>query len=399
MNLHSRSAEISTPVNEYPTGETPKFSTPRRVAPAPMSGLRRDQFRMGTVVITVLMLGTPIPTSLFYAAEKNMDFWSVLRIREQCNLFGLVAGIAALYVITRTRRFAGSRWPESIAAATLITGVAMGGRQIARGFFDVNTEVLGSSLWLAEISGGLFLLISLTACLILTAEREQLTNAQTVLLDEARRALQDDHESLRNRVFDHLHGTVQSGLVVARARLLDIAREMPDDDQAARIREVAGSIQNLHQLEIRRLAHVIVASGLDTSLHEGLAQLASSSEGLCDVTVTVDRAFDEFDRETAGDDRASLRLAIYRIVEECISNAIRHGQAKHINVDLSAGSVGRRSFVDIVVTNDGHLENANDPEGVGLRVIRARAAAFNGHVQTSTVNGRYRVDVRLELPN
>jgi signal transduction histidine kinase len=354
---------------------------------------------MGTVVITVLMLGTPIPTSLFYAAEKNMDFWSVLRIREQCNLVGMVAGIAALYVITRTRRFAGSRWPESIIAATLITGVAMGGRQIARGLLDVNTEVLGSSLWLAEISGGLFLLTSLTACLILTAEREQLTNAQTVLLDEARRALQDDHESLRNRVFDHLHGTVQSGLVVARARLLDIAREIPDEDQAARIREVAGSIQNLHHLEIRRLAHVIVASGLDTSLHEGLAQLASSSEGLCDVTVTVDRAFDEFDMETAGDDRASLRLAIYRIVEECISNAIRHGQAKNINVDLSAGLVGRRSFVDIVVTNDGHLDNANDPEGVGLRVIRARAAAFNGHVRTSTVNGRYRVDVRLELPN
>ena len=397
MNLNSRLTEISAPANQHPTGETPKFLSSRRVSSS-KSDLRRDQFRMGAVVITVLTLGTPIPTSLFYAAEKNLNFWSVLLVREECNLLGLLAGIAVLYFVTSRHRFAVSGWTKSIIAASLVTVATMGGRQIARGILDTNADVLGSSLWLAEISGGFFLLVSLTACLILTAEREQLTNAQTVLLDEARRALQDDHESLRNRVFDHLHGTVQSGLVVARARLLDIALELSDEDQAARVREVAGSIQNLHQLEIRRLAHVIVASGLDTSLHEGLAQLASSSEGLCDVSVTVDRAFDLFDMETAGDDRAALRLAIYRIVEECISNAIRHGQARHINVDLAAGVAGRRSFVDMIVTNDGNLENARDPEGVGLRVVRARAAAFNGRVQTSTVDGRYRVDVRLELP-
>jgi hypothetical protein len=252
--------------------------------------------------------------------------------------------------------------------------------------------------WLAlEIVTSVIFTILLLIVLILILQRYRLVNAQVILRDEARRALEEDHESLRVRIFDHLHGTVQSELLVTRIRLLDIAREIDDERVSDAIIKEASNISRIHDLEIRRLAHVMVASGIDVSLAEALRQLALACEGLCDVSIDILDDFSEFDVTLDDDKRATVRLAIFRIIEECVNNALRHGQARAIGIRLWAEGASRGHVVSIWVGNDGLTPDLAIKEGAGLRVLRARAASFNGSVTTSVTDGIFAVHAVLEI--
>jgi signal transduction histidine kinase len=398
MKAHSPLTDALKPAGAPPSGETPHGTDRAASQSGSGAGPRRILFWTGSAVLLIMAGVTPITASLYDASVRALGFWSVLGQREVANVIGAACGIAVLYLMSRARRVDTSnpRWIVIIALlASLATTAA---RQIAQLTFDpsgTRPQLPGQRG--AEASIALLVFLLLTGALLLVAQRDRLANAQTVLLDEARRALHDDHESLRARIFDHLHGTVQSELVVARVRLLDIARELPEGEQAEGVLQVADGLQRLHELEVRRLAHVMVASGLDTSLHEALSQLAMSCEGLCDVRIRIDAEFEAIDDARAGDGRAVLRLAIFRIVEECITNAIRHGHASAIDVEIAARASGRKRLIDVVVSNNGVTDGVQRREGVGLRVLRARAAAFNGGVETYVADGRYRTAVRLEL--
>jgi hypothetical protein len=53
-----------------------------------------------------------------------------------------------------------------------------------------------------------------------------------------------------------------------------------------------------------------------TSKSGALHQMALACEGLCDVRIHDSEDFTEFDLTLDGDQRAAVRLAIFRIIEE-----------------------------------------------------------------------------------
>jgi PAS domain S-box-containing protein len=72
---------------------------------------------------------------------------------------------------------------------------------------------------------------------------------------------------------------------------------------------------------------------------------------------------------------------LYRIAQEAISNAIRHGHAKNINLRLCAGAGG----ITLSVTDDGKglppgggaAQSRQKPEGIGLQTMAYRAKIIN----------------------
>jgi signal transduction histidine kinase len=316
----------------------------------------------------------------------------ILVRREAANLSGAIVGSLVLYLLTRVVSINLRRTSNVVLISLLVALTVNGVRLLLQPVFGVRVREIDDR-WLAlEILTSVVFTILLLVVLILVSQRFRLVNAQVILRDEARRALEEDHESLRVRVFDHLHGTVQSELLVTRIRLLDIAREIDDERVADAIIKEASNISRIHDLEIRRLAHVMVASGIDVSLAEALRQLALACEGLCDVRIDLSEDFAEFDLTLEGDKRATVRLAIFRIIEECVNNALRHGQARAIGIRLSAQANSRTHVVTIKVTNDGLTPDGGLTEGAGLRVLRARASSFNGTVATSIESGLFTVE-------
>lgn len=89
----------------------------------------------------------------------------------------------------------------------------------------------------------------------------------------------------------------------------------------------------------------------------------------------------------------ALEMELFRIAQEAISNAIRHGQAKviRISVSIAAGQV------QLLVEDDGSgpLEHARG--GVGLGSMRERAARLAGEM-TLGCSAAGGVSVRVRVP-
>jgi len=378
--------------------ENPEFRATSQVS-ATRSGddLGRSVFVTASLFTIGLAAVVPFLGSFASSMVQQESLGGVLIRREAANLSGALVACTVLYLLTMVLSI-NLRITRNVVLVGLLVAVTVNGVRLAlQPLLGVRVREINDR-WLAlEILTSVLFTILLLVVLILITQRYRLVNAQVILRDEARRALEEDHESLRVRIFDHLHGTVQSELLVTRIRLLDISREISDERIADAVIKEAANISRIHDLEIRRLAHVMVASGIDISLAEALRQLALACEGLCDVSIDILEDFSEFDLTLDDDMRATVRLAIFRIIEECVNNALRHGSARAIGIRLWAESAGRTHIVSIWVANDGLSPGLEMKEGAGLRVLRARAASFNGSVTTSITDGIFAVHAVLEI--
>jgi signal transduction histidine kinase len=91
---------------------------------------------------------------------------------------------------------------------------------------------------------------------------------------------------------------------------------------------------------------------------------------------------------------ASVELAAYRIVQEAITNVVRHSRAGHASVVLGYGAAGLTVRVD----DDGRTGVRPDGivQGNGLRGMQERAAALGGRLSlTASPLGGLRVEARL----
>jgi two-component system sensor histidine kinase UhpB len=90
---------------------------------------------------------------------------------------------------------------------------------------------------------------------------------------------------------------------------------------------------------------------------------------------------------------SEIELAIYRITQEALSNALRHAQARTIEVALFIASNG----VALVVADDGRGITSREREGAGIRGMRERAMFVGGQLRLESHMGRG-VRLRLEIP-
>ncbi len=75
-------------------------------------------------------------------------------------------------------------------------------------------------------------------------------------------------------------------------------------------------------------------------------------------------------------DDVSGAIHVYRIAQETITNAIKHGKARHIKIELTAQEGGLR----LTVENDGleFLPGQIQTHGMGLKIMHYRAEIING---------------------
>ena len=99
------------------------------------------------------------------------------------------------------------------------------------------------------------------------------------------------------------------------------------------------------------------------------------------------------ERESFGE---GLDTTIYRIVQEALNNALRHGRPSLI--EIKAG-IGEDGFVDVEVSDDGGGLAASDAEfGFGLTGMKERVEFVGGSLSVRNRVGDSGVSVRAKLP-
>ena len=74
----------------------------------------------------------------------------------------------------------------------------------------------------------------------------------------------------------------------------------------------------------------------------------------------------------------SVGTDLYRIAQEAVTNSIKHGQAKHIEIEL--GVTGEGGVLTVTDDGRGLSAKTDDSSGLGLRIMQYRADTMGGSV-------------------
>jgi PAS domain S-box-containing protein len=197
---------------------------------------------------------------------------------------------------------------------------------------------------------------------------------------EQRRIGQDLHDG----VCQHLAGIeLMSQVLEERLR----KKSKADGEQAAKIsRHVREAIAQTKSLA-RGLAPVDLESN---SLSAALQELAGIVQRLFDVSCV----FEGPEKFTVRDQDTATHL--YRIAQEAANNAIKHGKAKKIVIQLRRSENGAGSL--IVSDNGGGLKPTPKKSGMGLRIMNFRARMIGATLSIAPKNGGG-IRVTCNFPN
>jgi signal transduction histidine kinase len=121
----------------------------------------------------------------------------------------------------------------------------------------------------------------------------------------------------------------------------------------------------------------------------GLGGLADLAERTTATGVTV-----ELDVSVAGAPPAGVQLAAYRIVQEALTNVVKHAAPAHCTVRVAARE--REVTVDVINDNARPSGHEHDGGGHGLAGMRERVAMFGGELTAGPVSGGgFAVSARL----
>jgi PAS domain S-box-containing protein len=115
-------------------------------------------------------------------------------------------------------------------------------------------------------------------------------------------------------------------------------------------------------------------------LQVALQELANRTHDFYRVDVTLDFRLPDFLRF---DDDVANQL--YRIAQEAVTNAVRHGKARHIAVQLHVAA----GQAELSITDDGQGFDPRSvlPTSTGLKIMRFRAQVVGGYLTVDAVPG------------
>lgn len=200
-------------------------------------------------------------------------------------------------------------------------------------------------------------------------------------------------ESERQHVSRELHDVIGQIVLVHRMDADFIARHPTASDEVRAAASALGesldsTLQMVRTMALGLRPPALDDLGLGCALEALVAELSkkSSIKAECDIAPDVE----SITSETA--------VALYRIAQEALSNAVRHGEGSRLTLTLN-----RRPNGDIVlsVEDDGvgiSEDSANDSASLGLLSMRERAQLFGGHVEIKRAKKRGTV-VAVSIPD
>jgi PAS domain S-box-containing protein len=198
-------------------------------------------------------------------------------------------------------------------------------------------------------------------------------------------------EQERRRIGQDLHDGLGQMLTGIGLLSQDVARRLDETDHpcADDMAEITEHIKEADQYA-RDLSHGLIPVDVEANgLGEALRRLSTNAERLFDV----DCAFQEVETALVHDNTTATHL--YRIAQEAVNNAVRHGEADEIKIMLAAGETQIR----LQVRDDGSGFSEEDTEdaGMGVHIMNYRARIIGGTLDLSSTVGEGTV-VTCTLP-
>jgi signal transduction histidine kinase len=240
------------------------------------------------------------------------------------------------------------------------------------------TAVVGDAVFAMGLAGGAWAL------------GEAARNRRKAIMEEARRAVGDEQARIARELHDVIAHSV-SVIVVQASAAEEVFDTRPDQARAA-----LRSIEQAGRDALRELRTLLSGGGPGspdpTQPQPGLARLDELAEPLrlggLNVAVRTEGEKPELP--------AGVDLSAYRIVQEALTNTLRHARATRADVTVRYGD----RAVDVEVRDDGRGSPGAEVNGAGRGLVgmRERAALLGGTLEAGPMpGGGYRVHAHLPL--
>ncbi len=183
-------------------------------------------------------------------------------------------------------------------------------------------------------------------------------------------------DRVRREVAEVLHGPVQAALLVAEDRVRACQEQVTASNpkMARELATVLDLLEDVREREIRPLSHRLHPTLLQLGLRAALFGLIRFWQTTVRVNLRVDEAITAADDPLSNQIPPAVRLAAYRLAEEATNNAVRHGKARCVTIEV--GKVGDAIWIS--VTDNGQGFNEAWVPGYGLTALQSRLQTLGG---------------------
>jgi len=312
------------------------------------------------------LTGFELSFSVFYLLEVALGTWFVGKH------FGLFMSLLSVAVWTTGDWAAGAKYSTPF--------VAVWNAGILLTFYGIVVSVLARLRVLhKELEGRVR-----QRTLALTQEMAERERLEKEILDISEREQRRIGRDLHDSVCQHLTGTALAAQVLEEKLA---AKSLPETADAGKIVELVEDGITL----ARNLARGITpaeldAEGLMTAFHELALNITRLSKITC--------VFDSDARVLIQD--ATTATHLFRIAQEAVGNAMRHGKPRRIDISL----LEHHGHVTLTIEDDGVglPETRQKNQGLGTRIMAHRAAMIGGtfSIEPNPTGG---TSVKCSLPS
>ena len=339
-------------------------------------------YRPGFIYLTILVLNLSNLRSYTYEYEYGME-----RIKFFFTGLFIYATIGLpLYLVLKfTQKLWGSRRKNlktyffELFLGSLITIFAqVAGKKYLLPLVDT-VDFLKSGVFVGDlITRFLFALIFVAITHNRLKVLSQNLDSASALNDDLKKryvTLIESDEEIRSHAAQVLHDRIQSKLMLAGARLTRVAGVLSEEGRLG-IQPVIQEIEGIRSIDVREVSQLLSPNLAGEGLIGSVENLCREYESEILFTIDITENVEAIDEE--------LRLGIYRIIEQGVINAIKHGPAKNVAITVRERTQGAL-FVEIKDDGPGSKIIGS---GKGTVIIDSWVSKLGGRKEIESTPGK-----------
>lgn len=190
-------------------------------------------------------------------------------------------------------------------------------------------------------------------------------------------------EKERKRIAEELHDSIGGNLAAIKLRL-------SNQNSAQGVKDLIKQVDDTYH-QVRDLSHDLVPQKFSNT---GFTELISGYLRQFDVPGKAKISFQAHPAEQIDLIGTTLKVEIYKIIQELITNAQKHSQATKVEIQLTQIDGGLKLLFE---DNGSGFSVENTKDGIGFRNIRERLKLFDGILSIDSFPSKGTV-IDIEIP-
>ncbi len=193
------------------------------------------------------------------------------------------------------------------------------------------------------------------------------------------KAIIEAEEKERIRIARELHDGIGQQLSAAKMNLsaFESSIEESKKDNYRQLMElVDDAVKEVRTISHNMIPNALLRSGLSSAVREFVNKLGLTNTLKVDLHIVG--LNDRLD--------SSVETVLYRVIQECVSNIIKHAEASHINIQL----IKHETHLNLMIEDNGKgfdTQKLANFEGIGIKNIVSRVMYLNGTVDFDSTPG------------